>query len=201
MRERKTMNKQLAGKAEWYDIKRDFQYNFLKEAGLKPENTLLDYGCCNLRGGIPIIKYLDKGNYCGYDVRQVTITDAYKELKDNKLCNKKPIITSNLDDIGDNFDYVFAFSVLIHMSDQELNRFFGFLSTKDFDKCFANVNIGERKILNSWSGFPVIQQPVANYKAIAAAFGINCELVGYLQDLGHPSNVSGANQSMLLFYR
>jgi len=46
----------------WKDC-RDFQINFLRKMGLKTHHQVLDIGCGPLRGGIPLIRYLDAGNY------------------------------------------------------------------------------------------------------------------------------------------
>jgi hypothetical protein len=34
----------------------------------------------HFRGGIPVIEYLDEGNYTGIDVREIAIDEARKEL-------------------------------------------------------------------------------------------------------------------------
>jgi len=46
-------------------MKRRFQIDFFRRQGLRPDQTLFDLGCGTLRGGIPIIDYLEPGFYTG----------------------------------------------------------------------------------------------------------------------------------------
>ena len=80
----------LVGAAHLWEMKQKFQINFLKENGLKPEDKLVDIGCGTLRGGIPLIEYLNEGNYCGLEVRADVLNEGRKELKEEGLENKKP---------------------------------------------------------------------------------------------------------------
>ena len=59
----------LVGPAHLWEMKRDFQIQFLKAMGMKPEHYLFDIGCGTLRGGIPLISYLHSGHYFGAEVR------------------------------------------------------------------------------------------------------------------------------------
>ena len=75
----------LVGRPELWQLKRDFQISFLREHGLEPGHFLLDIGCGTLRGGIPIIEYLDAGSYVGIDVRSEAIEEARRELREHRL--------------------------------------------------------------------------------------------------------------------
>ena len=72
----KTERAQLVGPADLWDMKRVFQINYLKTCGMKPEHKIFDMGCGVLRGGIPIIEYLDQGNYTGFDVRDYVLEEG-----------------------------------------------------------------------------------------------------------------------------
>src|SRR5436305_12939026 len=70
----------LAGHARLWKLKRDFQIQFLLQAGLQPYQCLLEIGFGTLRGGIPIIQYLDEAHYTGTEIRRRVFEEAKKEL-------------------------------------------------------------------------------------------------------------------------
>src|SRR5207237_3852901 len=72
----------MVGPASLWQMKRDFQINFLRSMGLEPENYLLDIGCGVLRGGIPIIQYLAEGHYYGIEVRSDALEEGTRSLRD-----------------------------------------------------------------------------------------------------------------------
>ena len=73
-----------------WKMKRDFQIDFLKISGLQPDHHLLDIGCGTLRGGIPLIAYLDEGRYFGIEARAEVLDEGRKELRENGLEYKNP---------------------------------------------------------------------------------------------------------------
>lgn len=58
---RKERRHALVGPARLWKMKREFQIRFLRDMALKPEHYVFDIGCGTLRGGLPIIQYLDSG--------------------------------------------------------------------------------------------------------------------------------------------
>ena len=197
----------LVGPPRMWRMKREFQINFLISTGLNPSHKFLDLGCGTLRGGIPIIKFLDEKGYWGLDVRQHVLDEALKELQLEGLNEKKPILlrVSNYSEleIKQKFDRIFAFSVLIHMSDVILGECLSFVSTNlsSTGEFFANVNIGEDAI-REWQGFPVITHNIEFYQKIANNYGLLMTTVGTLESLGHKSgSESQDNQLMLKFVK
>lgn len=59
----------LVGAANVWQQAREFQFQFLLDQGLQKTDKLMDIGCGTLRGGIPMIEYLNIGNYYGMDLR------------------------------------------------------------------------------------------------------------------------------------
>jgi len=179
---RKTMN----GAAEHYDSRREFQIKFLKQHGLRRDYKLLDVGCGNLRGGIPIIKYLDVGNYYGVDVRKIALDDGKLELKEKKLLNKKPslrLIKSFSEiELDVKFDVIWAFSVIFHLSDDILDECLALVAgTLDKDgRFFFNPNLGKQgeHKKRTWLQFPVVYRTMRFYEEKLTRHGL------YLWDTG-----------------
>jgi cyclopropane fatty-acyl-phospholipid synthase-like methyltransferase len=193
------------GPLENWREKREFQLRFLRDHGLQPGQTLLDLGCGTLRGGIPIIDYLDAGNYTGLEARPPVLDEAREELRAHNLEHKRPALVVNGDlatfELDRRFDMIWAFSVLIHMSDDVLDGALGFVSRHlgDHGVFFANITTEERKD-KSWEGFPDVARPVSFYETRARAHGLTVENMGPLKTFGHPSG-HGAEQQMLRFTR
>jgi len=85
-----TSHYRLAGPPDLWAMKRAFQINFLKHAGLLPQHQLLDFGCGPQRGGVPLIEYLDPGCYTGMDVREVVLEEGRVQLAEIGLDVRKP---------------------------------------------------------------------------------------------------------------
>ena len=195
----------LVGPVYLWKMKRDFQIEYLKSVGLKPDHYLLDLGCGTLRGGIPIIKYLQKGHYVGIESREHILDEGKKELLRYELNDKEPLLILS-DDIATitlniNFDFIFAFSVLIHMEDKILNDCLDFVQRhlKNSGVFYANVNIGEQED-GSWQGFPVVWRSLDFYEVSGSHHGLIVTDVGTLESFGHHSgSISQDSQRMIRF--
>lgn len=130
-------------------MKQDFQINFLREMGLEPHHYLIDLGCGTLRGGVPLIEYLDLEHYFGIEARQEVFDEGRKELNKFQLEHKKPSLTVAEDlnslELHLSFDYIWSFSVLIHKNDNILNNALEFVSRhlKEGNYFYTNVNISD----------------------------------------------------------
>src|SRR5262245_16123858 len=116
------------GPAHLWKMKRAFQLEFLQRMGLERGQTLLDLGCGTLRGGLPLIEFLDTGHYTGVDVRAEVLDEARAELAEAGLAHKEPALL-HARDLGElrldaRFDVIWAFSVLIHLDDAALEQAF-----------------------------------------------------------------------------
>ena len=125
---------------------------------------MLDLGCGTLRGGLPLIAYLSAGNYTGIDVRAEIIEEALRELEEARLEERYPRI-SHVDSLAEldlraMYDFIWAFSVLMHLEDPDLEAAFAFAARHlRASGCFyANVHLGDGR-LGAWAGFPVRRAP------------------------------------------
>ena len=189
-------------------MKRSFQIDFLRSAGLQPQNLLLDFGCGTLRGGIPLIEYLNVGNYYGIEARAKALEEGMIELSESGLSDRAPhlIHASQFADlnIGIRFDFIWAFSVLIHFSDDVLSDALPFIARHlaPHGTVYANVNIGVQNQDNSWLEFPHVYRPVEFYEGVCRRAGLSMKIVGTLRELGHVSGRSvGDTQKMLRMKR
>lgn len=193
----------LVGPSSLWMMKRDFQIQFLKKMGLKPEHYLFDIGCGTLRGGIPIIDYLNNGHYFGSEVRPEVLEEGQQELRDAGLDIKNPTLIHSPDiskiSIDQKFDFIWAFSVLIHMNDDILRDTLRFVSNhlSDDGAFYTNVNIGEKNEGN-WQEFPVVWRTLEFYNQECFKNNLNFVDIGSLKSHGHRSNIeSQDNQTML----
>lgn len=197
----------LVGPANLWRMKRDFQIQFLRDMGLRPKHYLLEIGCGTLRGGLPLIQYLEDGHYFGVEVREEALNEAQKELTEAGLTGKNPTLLLSKEiarlSVNQTFEYIWAFSVLIHMSDEILNDTLEFASKHltEVGAFYANVNIGDRKE-GSWQGFPVVWRSIEFYSRACALHGLVVSDLGSLKDLGHIANVELQDrQRMLRIFR
>lgn len=187
-------------------MKRRFQIDFLRAHGLRPSNRLLDLGCGTLRGGIPLIRYLDHGLYWGVEVRPEVLVEARDELVRTGLEARAPHLTHAPDlgdlELGALFDVIWAFSVLIHMPDPVLDRTLGFVARHlaPGGRLWANVNIGEG-VIGEWQGFPVVARSLEFYRTAAGRHGMVLEPLGTLESLGHRSGAPAQDRQIMLEVR
>ena len=197
----------LVGPPALWELKRNFQIGFLTRAGLQPGHVLVDIGCGTLRGGIPLIRYLDAGHYYGIESRREALDEGAQELREEGLEEKHPALICSSDmaalELPVRFDYAWAYSVLFHMSEPALEDCFRFLERqlRPGASFYANVNIGDRKSGN-WKEFPVIWRTMDAYRELATRHGMSVEDIGSTGELGHVSGkASHDQQRMLRFVR
>jgi cyclopropane fatty-acyl-phospholipid synthase-like methyltransferase len=196
----------LVGRPELWQLKRDFQIAFLREHGLEPGHVLVDVGCGTLRGGIPIIEYLDDASYIGIDVRAEAIEEARRELHEQGLEHKRPTLVAapSLDgvDLGRTADHVWAFSVLMHLDDIRLDECLDFVRRHlaADGVCHANAITAELPPAR-WREFPVISRPVEAYREPAARAGLTLRDIGSLAELGHVTGLAHHDDQRMLELR
>ena len=175
--------------------------------GLRPHHSVLEIGCGTLRGGIPIIDFLDARNFCGIDVRQVVLDEARKEVAEAGLKHKEPSLVLATDlamiDLVQEYDYIWAFSVLPHLDDEVIRGAFMCASKhlKDDGRFFATVQLGDAEQVGVWREFPDLRRPLDFYKREAVLQHMTVDDLGPLSGLGHPEEVVNSHHHMLMLTR
>lgn len=110
------------GPEDLFEEMREWQFNYVIDQGLKRDDHFLDLGCGVLRGGIPVIDYLDEGRYFGMDISIDAIEVGRNEIARHELRHKNPVLVNNSDlefeDVawkGVRFDFIWAQSVITHL--------------------------------------------------------------------------------------
>jgi hypothetical protein len=173
---------------------RRFQLDFLKSQGLKPQNTLMEVGCGPMTAGVPLIEYLEPGNYVGIDVRPEVLNLSWQQIGKAGLSAKNPrlIISSTFgtESLGDRaFDFILTFSVLYHLSDDILDRWLAMVARRG---AVAYANINNTMDSSTWLQFPFLNRTVETYRAMAAQHGLRTEDLGTIEALGF--KLSGAER-------
>lgn len=187
-----------------FDEHRRFQIVFLKEQGMIPSSKLLEIGCGPLTGGIPIIDYLEPSNYIGIDVRSSVLDLSWMEIGKAGLSAKNPRLICSRSfgstELGDQrFDFILSFSVLYHLSDEILASYFAAVRNRlnPGGVCFANVNVLSDS--SRWLEFPFLKRTIANYRDMAAKYGLETTSLGEIKDLGFRLPGEERRNEMLVF--
>jgi len=203
LREKYRLEDQMGFRGQ-FDEHRRFQVAFLKERGLVPSSRLLEIGCGPLTGGIPIIEYLEPGNYVGIDVRSSVLDLSWKEIGKARLSakNARLVCSSSFGstELGDQtFDFILSFSVLYHLSDEILEAYFGAVRKrlKPTGICFANVNTMYES--SRWLEFPFLKRTMEQYVEIAQKKGLTTVPLGELCELGFRLPSPERHNQMLSF--
>ena len=196
----------LVGPASLWKMKQDFQIKFLKENGLLPIHKFIDIGCGTLRGGIPLINYLNTANYYGIDVREEALNEGKKGLEEEDLITRNPNLILFEDfrllELGVKFDVMFAFSVLFHLEDSIAKSCFEFIALhiSDDGVFYANVN-DKTQSEGKWLEFPVVYRGVEFYNELAKDNNLTMQIISTLKELGHISNDDRGDLQVMLEFR
>ena len=119
-------------KGFWDSVGR-LQYRFLRREGLQPTHTLLDVGCGTFRAGRFIVKFLESGNYYGFDEKQSAIEWGRRHVL-KKLMRKNPhLFTLRMEskpvDLVEvlkfaGFDYIWMHAFLDHVGPDKVESVF-----------------------------------------------------------------------------
>lgn len=122
--------RQCIGNGKKWEERGRMQLDLLVAAGLAKNHRLIDIGCGPLRAGTHFIRYLNSGNYVGFDYSPAYIGIARTIVSANEsLSGKQPVLL-----LCENFDlspyahspadFGIAFSVLNQCKEADVKNFF-----------------------------------------------------------------------------
>lgn len=166
---------------------RRFQITELKKLGLSPTSSVLEIGCGPLTAGLPVIQYLDAGGYVGVDVRPSVLDLAWQQVGKHQLSAKNPQLICSAEfadrELGSRrFDFIWTFSVLYHLSDEILDRYFATVAKRIGGVALANVQTYMED--STWLQFPFLKRSIETYEAAAARHGLKTRSLGTLAERG-----------------
>ena len=173
----------LVGYHDRSEEKRYIQINFLKKAGLRPSDRLLDVGCGVLRGGAPIIKHLAPAHYIGIERDAKRLAEGRKELAELCLESKAPHLFTDYPALASyrgTLDFIWSFQVFIHMHDEVARTTMQQLAPllKPTGLFYMTARIGVRKnSKNGWREYPVVQRRLSVYEEWAKSNGLSLQVV------------------------
>ena len=150
--------KSFCGPEKLYYRGGDKLFLFLKKAGLKSSDSLLDVGCGSLKVGRLVIPYLQPKKYYGIEPERKWLENGIQnEIPKQVLEFKKPKFSYSrhffLQGFGVRFDVVVAFNVFIHCGTKQLEIFLGNLNKamSMTGYLLMNIKLGDKTKETPWT--------------------------------------------------
>lgn len=105
----------------------EYHLSFMQAHGLKSNQIVLDFGCGYGRTAVPLLKYLEPGNYVGTELSDKRVALAKEWVEREGLQGKKPCFVVSTDNTmpyleDGSIDVVWTLSVFTHMPEKELHQ-------------------------------------------------------------------------------
>jgi SAM-dependent methyltransferase len=178
---------------------RSFQLDYCRAHGLTPDMRFLDFGCGPLAAGVHLIRYLDPGRYVGADIAASALELGREAVARAGLADRDaelvhlPASGSLAALEGRTFDFVWAQSVLTHMSPESITGLARALTPMltPNGACYASFYLARsgarRQAFKDWS------YDRAFFARLARTSGLRCDV---LDDFNHPRPIVRRNQVM-----
>ncbi len=140
--------------------------------------------------GLPLIEYLNAGNYTGIDVRPEVLNLSWQQIGKAGLSSKNPRLL-----ISQSFgaqelpedaqaDMIWSFSVLFHLTDELVDACFGQIARRLSHDGAYYGNINPVQDESTWLQFPFNKRDVPYYCGVAERHGLKVTELGTLKSLG-----------------
>ncbi len=186
----------MVGPLGYWDKLQKYQLNLLRVNGLKPHHKLLDIGCGPLQGGTAFIKYLNKENYYGIDIKKNVIDIGKKQIIKNKLTVKNPFLSYS-ETFGQfeiknvKFDFMWASQVLYYFDEAVIRSLMKMISsTLSENGKFLGDIIGPKHYEFRLREHNWILHTVESLRNIAKDYGLKVEELGEIEKYGYPKKLS-----------
>ena len=181
-----------AGNPRSWKTEREFQISFLKRMGLESGQRLLELSCGTLCGGLPVIEFLEPGNYTGVEGRADVLEEARAELSESGLAHKAPRLVLAQDlgtlDLPGDFDWVCAFGLLSRWDDAELERALALVAAQLAPQGSFCANVSCQESDDAQRSQPIRSaRNLDFYRAALSRHGFSVRDLGSLASLGHTS--------------
>jgi SAM-dependent methyltransferase len=185
----------LVGKEDSWRRKQRDQSDLLGEINPRCDQRFLELGCGPLRFGVGLIEWLNEGCYTGVDINERSISEGKALITQLGLGAKKPELFC-LEDFGlsalehGSFDLIWAYNVLIHLSEAKLVNAFYSVSRllKGNGRAIVTLRLSQQGGFvqtGKWLEFPICAAPFFWYAKIADELGMKFTAIKPISDIQH----------------
>lgn len=191
----------------WPHLQR-YQFNALTSLGLKPHHSVIDIGCGPLTVGLPLISYLDSGNYVGLDLLPEPLTESYRRIAKHGLAHKNPTLVCSStfgkrELEGRTFDFIWMSQLSYHLDDLQLVLLFEQVRTMMTNSSVFLMDIIDPDLQlesdETWRGFSYHLRGIELYETVAQEFFLSVQRRGTLLDYGYPEGINLGRNTLLEF--
>ena len=163
-----------------WDFIGSLEFQLLKEFGIQPNHTLLEFGCGPARASLYFIDYLKPNQFHGADINDSFIDIAKTRIKETSLQDKQPnFYQTDKFLMPPNMDYIFSWSVLNHINSADYQKF--------INLCNQSLNTGGKLITTHSDWF--LQVIIPDSMRITKLLNNNDEVFDTIRDSIHIDDI------------
>lgn len=163
----------IGNDAEW-EYYGDLQLQFLIQMGLQPHHRLLDVGCGTGRLARKAVRYLNESRYVGLDLSGDALNYAIELSRSEGWASNRPVFAYRSHGPIGKFDFIWAFSVYIHVPTEILEEdFVAMASRMHADSQFLFSFVAEQA--EARTGLKQYRHTTATYKDACRNAGLTFE--------------------------